>query len=162
MGVSYGICMLVIGLVNGHEFRLGFFLFSTLIFGTTMSLFSVSVHIRRLKKIGVQKITSDNLKVSQNKVLKSKLTKAMLIEKLQIDPLMGKMKMTEIEQGLIIETGMTWKSRGEEIKIIISSFENKLYEYQISSKPKLKPTLVDFGRNLENVNRIESLLISIA
>jgi hypothetical protein len=41
--------------------------------------------------------------------------------------------------------------------------ENKTgFQIHISSSPKLKTTLVDYGKNLENINRIESVIKNIA
>jgi hypothetical protein len=54
------------------------------------------------------------------------------------------------------------KSWGEEIKIILKSKTKSEFEYMISSSPKLKTTLVDYGKNLENINRIENAIKNIA
>jgi hypothetical protein len=42
-----------------------------------------------------------------------------------------------------------------------SNKENN-FEYQLSSIPKLKTTIVDYGKNLENINKIESVIKNIA
>ena len=70
--------------------------------------------------------------------------------------------MTEIENGVLLKTGMTMKSWGEEIKIILKSNKENNFEYQLSSSPKLKTTIVDYGKNLENINKIESVIKNIA
>tara|TARA_R110002074_G_scaffold166808_1_gene327665 strand:- start:90 stop:473 length:384 start_codon:yes stop_codon:yes gene_type:complete len=127
-----------------------------------MSLILVSFHRYRLKKNGIQEITNDNVGVNQSRNLKTGLNKTDLINKLKTDPIIGKMKMTEIENGILLKSGMTWKSWGEEIKIILKSENITDFEYQISSNPKLKTTLVDYGKNLENINRIESAIKNIA
>jgi hypothetical protein len=54
------------------------------------------------------------------------------------------------------------KSWGEEIKIILKSNKENNFEYQLSSSPKLKTTIVDYGKNLENINKIESVIKNIA
>jgi len=161
-GIPYGLIMLGFDISDGDGFRLWKFLFMTVFFGAAMSLILVSFHKYRLKKNGVQEITNDNIGVNQARNLKSNLNKKNLIKKLKTDPIIGKMKMTETENGIILKTGMTLKSWGEEIKIILKSNQENNYEYLVSSRPKLKTTLVDYGKNLENINRIENALKNIA
>lgn len=161
-GIPYGLIMLGFDLADGTGFRLWKYLFLTFFFGITMSLILVFFHKYRLKKNGIQEITDQNLGVSQKRNLKSELNKSELIEKLKTDPIIGKMKMTEIENGILLKTGMTWKSWGEEIKIILQGREESNFDYQISSSPKLKTTIVDYGKNLENVTRIENVIKNIA
>lgn len=117
-GIPYGLLMLIFDLAVGNGFKLWRFLFLTFFFGVMMSLTLVSYHKYKLKKIGVQKLTDQNLGASQKKNVKSELTKSEVIEKLKTDPILGKLKMMETENGILLKTGMTWKSWGEEIKII--------------------------------------------
>ncbi|QAA82294.1 hypothetical protein EI546_11440 [Aequorivita sp. H23M31] len=132
----------------------------TFLFGITMSLILVSFHRYRLKKNGIQKITAENVGVNQRRSLKSKSSKSQLIKK--PDPIIGKMKMTETENGILLKTGMTWKSWVEEIKIIQQANEEYDFDYQITSRPNLITTLVDYAKNLENVDKIEKVIKNIA
>jgi len=161
-GIPFGLIMLGFDLVDGDGFRLCKFIYMTIFFGATMSLILVSFHKYRLNKNGVQEITNDNVGVNQTRNLKSNYNKRELIEKIKGDPIMGKMKMTEIENGILLKTGMTLQSWGEEIKIILKSNQENNFEYIVSSSPKLKTTLVDYGKNLENINRIENVIKNIA
>ncbi|WP_396171690.1 hypothetical protein [Flavobacterium sp.] len=135
---------------------------ASLFFGIFMSLILVSFHWYKLKKDGVKNITDENIGVNQTKKIETKLNKEQLIQKLKLDPTIRKMKMTEIENGVLLKTGMTMKSWGEEIKIILKSNKENNFEYQLSSSPKLKTTIVDYGKNLENINKIESVIKNIA
>ena len=128
----------------------------TLFFGISMSLILVSFHIYRLKKNGIQRINNENVGVNQSRSLITELNTTDIIDKLKINPIIRKMKMTEIKNGVLLKSGMTWKSWGEEIKIILKSENETDFEYQISSRPKLKTTLVDYGKNLENLILIEN------
>lgn len=157
-GVPYGLIMIGIDLATGIEFKLWKFLFLIFFFGTTMSLILVSFHIKRLKRIGITDFTLENLKVSLTRVLKSELNLQELIEKLQDNPTVGKMRLQKIENGILLKSGISWKSWGEEIKITLTSTHDTEFEYQVSSRPKMKATLLDYGKNLENVNRIESII----
>jgi hypothetical protein len=121
----------------------------------------VSLQIYILKKKGIKEITEENLGVTQTKTVTCALNKTELIEKLKNDPIFGKMKMAENENGIVLKTGMTWKSWGEEIKILLKQDNKADFEYQISSSPKLKTTLVDYEKNLENLNQIENMIKNI-
>ncbi len=157
-GVTYGLILFLLDLMNNNEFALSKFLFMTLFFGITMSLTLVPLHKYRLKKIGIQEITDENLKVNQSKTLNSELNTAALIEILASDPIIGKMKMIETKNGIHLKTGISWKSWGENIKITLKSEQDSRFEYEISSSPKLKTTIVDYGKSLENIKRIEKLI----
>lgn len=161
-GIPYGLIMTGIDIAAGSGFSLWKFLFLTFFFGVTMSIGMVTFHRYRLKKNGIRELTDENLKVSQTKDFKSKLNRQELIEKLKSDPIIGKMEMTEVENGILINSGMSWKSWGEEIKIILNSNRDEEFVYRVSSKPKLKMTLVDFGKSHSNINRIEKVIANIA
>jgi superfamily I DNA and/or RNA helicase len=55
-------------------------------------------------------------------------------------------------------TSLSWKSFGENIQFKIWSSENGRTRIQILSRPKLKTTLVDYGKNIENVLKLSSFL----
>ncbi len=160
-GIPYGFIMLGFDLADGNEFRLWKFLLSTFSFGIPMSLILVSSHRYRHKKNGIQEMTNDNEGVFHTKNVKSKINLEELFKKLKTDPIIGKMKMKEIEDGIQLKTNISWKSWGEEIKIILKNHKETDFEYQISSSPKLKTTLIDYGKNFENVTRIENIIKNI-
>ncbi len=162
MGIAYGLSMIGFDLLRGEGFSLSKFLFLTVSFGGTMSLILVSLLRHRLRKMGIQEITDDSLNVFQKKNVQSELKKSELVEKLKADPIFGKMNMMEVENGVLLTTGVSWKSWGEEIKILLKDYKETVFEYQILSSPKLKITLIDYGKNLENINRIESIMTNMA
>ena len=135
---------------------------TSLFFGIFMSIILVSSQWNKLKKAGVKNITDNNIGVNQIRTIESKLNKNELIHKLKLDPTIGKMNIMEIENGFLFKTGMSMKSYGEEIKIILISNKDSNFEYQVSSSPKLKTTIIDYGKNLENINKIQSVIKRIA
>ncbi len=161
-GILFGLIMLGFDLTDGDGSRIWKLLLMAFFFGTIMSLILVSFHRYRLKKNGVQEFTDDNVGVHQKRNLRTRLNKEEIIQRLKADPVIGKMKMTEIESGIVLKAGMSWKSWGEEIKITLKANEATDLEYQVSSSPRLKTTIVDYGKNIENINRIESLIKTIA
>ncbi len=161
-GIPFGIIMTAFDLAQGHAFELWKFLFLTFFFGITMSLTLVTFHKHRLRKYGITEMSDDNLRVNQTKSIHSSLDKTELLAKLKSDPIIGKMKMTEVDNGIRITTNATWKSWGEEINILQAPVKGPEFEYQVKSIPKVKMTLLDYGKNLENVNLIEKAIASFA
>lgn len=161
-GIPFGLILASSDLADGNEFGLVKFLFNTFFFGITLSLIFVSFHRYSLKKYGIQEITNDNLGVNQSGRLNTELNLTELIRTLKTDPVFGKMKMTEIENGVLLKSGVSWKSWGEEIKILLKTDQENNFEYHISSIPILKLTILDYGKNLGNIKRMENLIKNIA
>ena len=161
-GIPFGLIMTAFDYLDGGGFNLWKFLFHALFFGLAMSLTLVTVHKNKLKKHGVQEFTDDNLGVRQTKAIKTKLGRNELISKLKADPTVADLKMVETGNGVSLKTGITMKSFGEDIKIELISESESDFEYQISSSPKIKTTIIDYGKNLENINRIERVITNMA
>ncbi|MFD2907110.1 hypothetical protein ACFSX9_00030 [Flavobacterium ardleyense] len=160
--IIYFLIMALFDLALGNQLTLWNYVPKSLFVGVFVSLILVSIHVNKLKKNGIKNISDANVGVNQTRIISSELNKSELIQKLKSDSTIGKMEMREIENGVLFQTGMTMKSWGEEIKIILKFNKNSNFEYQVSSRPKLKTTLVDYGKNLENVNSIENLMKNIS
>lgn len=73
--------------------------------------------------------------------------------------LKAKIKSIDKNKGLIVaKRGISWKSFGE--KLIISLKEDKEYltVIKVESEPALRLAMVDYGKNLENVEKFFSLM----
>ena len=58
-------------------------------------------------------------------------------------------------QGKIIaKAGMTWKTWGDVISFDMRKIDNNRTQVTVSSRPIVRTTLVDCGKNLENVEKI--------
>jgi len=158
MGVPSGLMMLIFDLANGEAFSFWKLLFFILFFGIAMTLTFVPWHKSILKDLGVQKITDESWKTSQSKIVSSSLNQQALIQKLKSDPTVSKMKMTEIENGILLKSGVSGQFWGEKITIILNKTTDTEFEYQVASRPKLKSTIFDFGKNLKNIVLIERLV----
>jgi hypothetical protein len=55
------------------------------------------------------------------------------------------------------KTGMTWKSFGEDILITLEEKDSSIIA-KINSKSSIKTTILDYGKNLENVQVISSYI----
>ncbi|MGB3693989.1 MAG: hypothetical protein WA865_08035 [Spirulinaceae cyanobacterium] len=61
---------------------------------------------------------------------------------------------------LVANCGMTWKSFGEKIVFNIQAVDNKITQVEFASSPTVSTTLLDYGKNLENAERLKSYLTS--
>lgn len=101
-------------------------------------------------------------KVRQESVLLFDAEKNLLFSRC-LDALgsLHKCKVTE-EDGqafrIMAETGTTWKSFGETITIVVREDGPVKAQAIIKSEPKVKTTLVDYGKNRENVDKITAYL----
>jgi hypothetical protein len=93
-----------------------------------------------------------------HKLVKSQVTKVEIIGRIKSDPHFGKMKLLEVGDGISLTSKMSFKSWGESITIIPVEKNDGILEFSVTSKPKLSTTLFDYGKNLEIVNRLASLI----
>ncbi len=78
----------------------------------------------------------------------------------------GKIKEYNKKNGVIIaRTRMSWKSNGEELSVNLESLSNNQTQIKIISKPFMllslfEPGVIDFGKNLDNVNKFTKFVYS--
>ena len=157
--ISFGVLMIIFDYATGSDIELFSFLLTIVLFGLTMSLVFVSLQISELKRLGVEELTAESLSVEQHRSFTSSLTKQKAVERINIDPAFSKMKIRKTASGLRIKTPITLKSFGEVINIEFNQpLANDPLKISISSRPKIKTTMVDLGKNMENVNSLYQLL----
>lgn len=83
-----------------------------------------------------------------------------MLERLKADSIFGKMKMTEVENGILLNSGTTWKSWGENIEITLESNEDVEFIYHLSSRSRVSATLIDYGKNLVIENNTLEVMIN--
>jgi hypothetical protein len=72
-----------------------------------------------------------------------------------VEILGGKIKIADRSNGRIAATtGCTLKTFGCKVSYEIKPIGNRLTEIHVTSQPKVRTTLVDYGENLENVERV--------
>lgn len=59
---------------------------------------------------------------------------------------------------IVIATGVTWKSWGEQIEFEVTQEISGLVSITISSKPRVKTTIFDYGKNASNIAAITNAL----
>src|SRR4030042_3387264 len=71
----------------------------------------------------------------------------------------SKIQKENRSQGKIVaRTGMTWRTWGDVISFAIRNPGNDGIQIEVSSRPALRWTLIDYGKNLENVELIIGFL----
>jgi len=72
----------------------------------------------------------------------------------------GRIINEDRENGVITaRTGLSWKSFGENVKIEITKLSNQQTQVKVSSVPMIRATILDYGKNYENVCGICNVLI---
>lgn len=161
-GIPFGIFM---GISN--SFRYGFpsglveGLFAGIFFGGFMSLILGFLHSRSVKRMpsgkseeamDVHHLRNVELWLPYDKVFNLCVESLRLIKKCKI-------QKEDISQGKIVaKASMTWKTWGDVISFDVRKIDNDRTQVIVSSRPAVRTTLVDYGKNLENVERISSFL----
>lgn len=157
-GVPFGA---IIGLISsideGLEAGLVTGLTAAFFFGVAMSLTLGSLHKWKSRKWR----SNDNIGPNQTGIIHLDTTADDAFDRCRdVLSLMGAvLKLEDKTEGRIeAEFGRSWKSFGESILVRVSSQSSDRSCVQVSSAPIVKTTLVDFGKGLENINRILHLL----
>ncbi len=157
-GIPFGILM---GITTSYQYspQVGLIggLISGLIFGFIMYIIIGFIHGRAVKKVGDGKFWSETgvhhirniqLTESYDRVFNSCIESLSLIKNCNIkesDRLTGK---------IIAKAGLNWKTWSDTIIFTIRRTEDGCTHLKLSSRPTARTTIVDFGKNLENVETI--------
>ena len=132
-------------------------IFSGIAFGLFMSITLGWLHHRSIKKMPFAN-SENQVGVHQMRTLRVKLpyetafglckNSLRMIKK-------GTIQNENSSAGRIeAKAGMTWKTWGERISFDVRKISDRESEVEVSSRPIIRTTLVDYGKNLENVERI--------
>ncbi len=161
-GIPFGIFM---GIFNSFKYGI----FSSLVagvvggifFGGFMSLILGFLHRRSIRRMssgkseeamGVHHVRNVELRLPYDKAFDLCIESLSLIKKCKI-------QNENRSQGKIVtKAGMTWKTWGDVISFEICKTGNDGIQVEVSSRPALRTTLVDYGKNLENVETIVGFL----
>ena len=153
----YLLALAILGYLSGDEFWK--VIIESTLFGSLLSIISILITRSNLNKAGIDNITDNTLKVNQKINLVSKLTIKEIGSIIYRDTHLSATRINTKEDSIKFKIGTSWSSWGEilDIKLVKTNDEiNHLY--QINSSPRLKTTLVDFGKNYLNIERVVSLL----
>ena len=157
-GLGYALIISVTDIFRGKPFEISIFLMHAIGFGLIMSLSLVILHTSSLEDLGVTEFTKENLSVKQKRHISSSISPGELVSKIEGDKYFKRGKINTEEEYIQIIMPMTWKSFGERIEIHTEQINEGMTQYFVSSRNKGITPLVDYGRNMENVLKIENLL----
>lgn len=158
LGIPYAVCMSLHDLIQDNSFSWTRFFFLFFFFGLLTATVLVLIHKNRLKENGIEIFTDENLGVSQTKKLKSKISLDELISKITSDKVFSRMKFTKNQNSIKLKTGVSWRSWGETINVRVAESTDD-FHYEITSSPRLKMTIIDYGKNFENIKKLSSFLV---
>ena len=130
-------------------------LMAGLFYGFIMALVIGTYH--KLKTKGMSSGPGDDVGPNQSRTISLEIPIEIAFEKClhSLDAMKAKVTNKDKSQGLIqAVTKMSWKSAGEKINIHLSKNGNKKTDITVSSSPKLRTTLVDYGKGHQNVTSI--------
>jgi hypothetical protein len=157
-GLAFGVVMLIFDLIEGTSHSPERFLYRVLFFGLFMSIVLGISQIIALKSLGVKTMTKEALSMRQSRKVLSPFSLQELKSHIQADPILKRMALTDTAEGIDLNAGMGWSSFGENITVTAKPTADQKTDYEITSTPVFKITLVDYGKNLKNVTRISNLL----
>lgn len=161
-GIPSGIVMgIFLSLKNEFHEGLLYGLYGGISFGFLMSITLGFDHIRAVKRmtygiseetLGVNHIRNIELQLAYDEALDLCVASLNLIKKCNV-------RKKDCPSGKIIaKTSMTWKTWGDVISFDVRKIDSDKTGVEVSSRPLLRTTIIDFGRNLENVEKIVAFL----
>lgn len=133
-----------------------------IIFGFIMALFGTFVQFRYMKERGIRVKSEADLRPEQEQEVLIDQDIEVLWQAL-VDHFSRqkgwKIKERDGLRGrLVLRHGMTWQSWGEKVTLDLRDVNDGFTLLKIRSVPTLSSTMVDYGRNRENVEAILTLL----
>ena len=132
-----------------------------LFLGGFMSLILGFVHRQSVKRtsfaesedaMSVHHVRNVELRLPYDKAFDLCIESLRLIKKCKI-------RNEDRSQGkLVAKAGMTWKTYGDVISFGVRKIGNDRTQVEVSSRPAVRTTLVDYGKNLENVEIVVGFL----
>ena len=162
MGIPFGLFM---GIFNSFQYGTSLGLVAGIVegifFGGFMSLMLGFLHSRSVKRmslgkseeaIGVHHVRNVELRVPYDKAFDLCIESLSLIKKCNI-------QNKDRSQGKIVaKAGKTWKTWGDVISFDVRRAGNDETQVEVSSRPAVRTTLVDYGKNLENIETLVGFL----
>ncbi len=161
-GIPFGLLIGIISLQQGKLFDVllnG--ILSGLVFGTIVSYILVSLH-RALSRRVVPDASIADFDMHQERYIELNMpfeqAFSLCLQSLNTINRCRVMSSNHDHGDIKARTGLNWKTWGDDIQIKLTKGRNNT-EINISSRPSARSTLVDFGKNLDNVEKIRRYLL---
>lgn len=152
-GLTFGFIMSLWDYIDEGEIIILKTVFMIVFFGGFMSWTSVKNMKKSKQKFKGTELTEEDFKASQSEIITKKKSIQEIYDLLKSNEVSKKWKLKIEEIKIIGKTKISWTSWGE--RIIITELNDKL---KVESKPVLKTTIFDNGKNGENVILIKKLI----
>lgn len=161
-GIPFGIFTAVLfSYLYGINVGLPGGLISGAIFGFFMFIILGFLHSRAVKKIAGD-ISEESMATCQVRNIELPLPYDrafdLCIKSLNLISRCRVQKEDRSQSKIIARSSVNWKTWGDTISFDITGISNEKTAVKISSRPTAKSTIVDYGKNLENVKTIVSFL----
>ncbi len=98
--------------------------------------------------MGVHHVRNIELQVSYDKVFDLCIESLNSVKRCKIN------KENRPQGKIDARAGMTWKTWGDVVSFDVRKIDSDRTQIEVSSRPVVRTTLVDYGKNLENVEKI--------
>jgi len=160
-GLPFAIIMALV-LMPSHGLVAGclYGLLAGIAFGLFMSIILGSLHIAAVRRISGGDIDITAVNHSGTALLAHPLESALDLCAAAVGELKGGHILSRDEAGGTLEarSGKTWKSFGERITFTLADRGDGITEVAFASRPAAGTTVVDYGKNLQNVRQIAIFL----
>lgn len=133
------------------------FIIKGFLFGISISVFLVSLHLYELNQMGITYITTEILKPTQSKFIPSKRSLSEVTHLLKNSDYNLTGKIIPDSNDIEIVQKINFQTFGEKITII-PTIKNDIKGYNIKSKPVFPLTYGDMGRGVKHILKLEKLL----
>ena len=154
-------CVFIYSIYNRFYTGLYWGIIWGLTYGFLFTIISAYIHTRVIKKKGYE-ISEKTMDVHQKRKLKLKLPYRvaynLCLESINSLP-KARLQKQSISQGKIdVKSGMGWNTLGEKISFGVRKIDDDRTQIIVSSRPVVRTTLIDYGKNLDNVDKISNFL----
>jgi hypothetical protein len=161
MGGPYALMQMIFALLDGRPMEEILFRATTgFVSFVLLGLILTFAHSQIVK--GMVRIKSEqdfSVHQQRNVTLRLPFDKAFEVCKESLEALNKRIKIVNASDGSIEAiTGSTVKTFGCVISYVVKPINERLTEVQVSSMPLVRTTLIDYGENLENVEKICAFL----
>ncbi len=152
-GLTFGFLMSLWDYMVDREINFLKSIFMIVFFGGFMSWTSVKSMKKSKQKFGGTELTEEDFNASQSELITKKKSVQEIYDLLKSNEVAKNWKLKIENSKIVGKTKVSWSSWGE--RIIIKDLNNKI---NIESKPILRTTFFDNGKNRENVLLIKELI----
>lgn len=156
-GILYTVISFSFGFFIGKEFQLVPWLVSVLSFGFVLGLVNTLVQTRPIGTMARRPLTKEDLKLTQRRSIHLRLSPQEVLAVLNDAGIFKERKARFINQSITIATSTSWASWGEQVTLTWAESSDG-YMYEIESRPNIKFSRMDGGKNFANVEKIVAAL----